>query len=98
MMEFTKKDGELSIVLKGDFNYPTVKRIENILKLEEIDRLTIDIGSAKVVDSEAVKLLFRLDRDSVQITVLNPPYIFDRILNILKLKDRFKNLKTVKEE
>ncbi|WP_457626861.1 hypothetical protein [Persephonella sp.] len=96
-MEFFRREGELFIRLKGDFNYPAVKRIEQLLRSEEIDSFTIDLSGAKVVDSEAVKFLFFLDRDNIAVRVVNPPYIFDKILDILKLKDRFKNLTVVKE-
>jgi len=94
-MEFFIRDGKLNVILKGDFNYPVVKRIERLLSSEEIDSFSVELSRAKVVDSEGIKFLYFLDRDGIEITVVNPPYIFNKILSILELTDKFKNLKVV---
>jgi len=92
-MEIFVKDKKVHIILEGDFNYPVVQKIEKLLNQREINSLSVEIPRAKVVDSEAIKFLYFLDRDGVKITVVNPPDIFNKILSILELTDKFKNLK-----
>ena len=96
-MEYTKKGNQLIIRLEEDFNYPVVKRMESLVNLENIDSLVIDLTGSKLVDSEAVKFMYTLLKEGIDITLVNPPEILDKILDILELKDEFKNISIVKE-
>ncbi|WP_297452687.1 STAS domain-containing protein [Persephonella sp.] len=96
-MEYTKKGNQLIIRLEEDFNYPVVKRMESLVNMENIDSLVIDLTGSKLVDSEAVKLMYMLLKEGIDITLVNPPEILDKILDILELKDEFKNISIVRE-
>ena len=96
-MEYTKKGNQLIIRLEEDFNYPVVKRMENLVNLENIDSLVIDLTGSKLVDSEAVKFMYTLLKEEIDITLVNPPEILDKILDILELKEEFKNISIVRE-
>lgn len=96
-MEYTKKENQLIIKFNEDFNYPAVKKIEGLLNLENIDKVVIDLTYSKLVDSEAVKFMYTLLKDGIDITLINPPEILDKILDILELKDEFKNISIVRE-
>ena len=95
-MEYTKKGNQLIIRLEEDFNYPVVKRMENLVNLENIDSLVIDLTGSKLVDSEAVKFMYTLLKEGIDITLVNPPEILDKILDILELKEEFKNISIVR--
>ncbi|WP_457639319.1 hypothetical protein [Persephonella sp.] len=97
MIDFIKRENSLFVKLKGDFNYPAVKKLEKIIETDSVDSISIELSGAKVVDSEAVKFIFLLDREGKQVTLINPPYIFSRVVSILGLDKMFKNLKIVKE-
>ncbi len=95
-MDYEKHGETVKIKLYRDFNYPNVKRIEKVL--EDIDEgdlntIFIDLTKSKIIDSEAVKFLFKLKKRGFNIILKNVPEIYYEVLEILELKDYFKDIK-----
>ena len=97
-MEYHKTDQTLFVKLKSDLTYPAVKKLEALVNVEDLENLVIDLTESKIVDSEGIRFIYTVMKEGVQVTLINPPYIFDKIIDILKLKNYMKDLKIVKEE
>ncbi len=89
-MEYTKDEKHLKIKLNSDFNIIAVKKIENLLKVEETEEIDIDLSESKLVDSEAIKFVYLRNKEGIRTTIHNPPEILYEALRILELQDVFK--------
>lgn len=97
-MEYHKTDQTLFVRLKSDLTYPAVKRLETLVNVEDLEKLVIDLTESKIVDSEGIRFIYTVMKEGIQVTLVNPPYIFGKIVDILRLKEYMKKLKIVKEE
>lgn len=86
-MDFVQTGSRLDIRLKRDFNLLTTRKIARLA--EDADTISIDLTQSRIVDSEALMLLFRLVRAGKQISLKNPPPILDEIIHILGLEPIF---------
>lgn len=74
----------IRFILERDFNLLTVQHIEQLLRDEtEVD---IDLAASHFVDSEALVLIDRLQREGRQVKLFNPPRIFYEAVHILGLE------------
>ena len=83
-MDFVRKGPRLDICLKRDFNLLTTRKIARLAA--DADAICIDLTQSRLVDSEALMLLYRLVRADKQVTLKNPPPILDEIIHILGLE------------
>ncbi len=97
-LEFYSKNNQLYVKLDSDFNYPSVKKIEELISIEEAKNITIDCSYSKIADTEAVKFVYLLLKSGVNITIVNPPEVFYKIIKILNLEDVLKAITVVKED
>jgi anti-anti-sigma regulatory factor len=56
---------------------------------EDATRIRIDLRRARLVDTEAVMALFRLQQQGLTIRLLDPPEIFYEVLAVLELEEAF---------
>ncbi len=63
-------------------NAQQVKRLENLNKLE------LDLSDVKVVDTEAIKFLMERAKNA-DVAIKNPPDVLWEILDILGIRDEF---------
>ncbi len=89
-MEYTKDEKHLKIKLNSDFNIVAVRKIENLLKVEETEEIDIDLSESKIVDSEAIKFIYLKNKEGIRTTIHHPPEILYEALRILELQDIFK--------
>ncbi len=97
-MEYHKTDQTLFVKLKSDFTYPAVKKLETLINVEDFENLVIDLTEAKIVDSEGIRFIYSVMKEGVKVSLVNPPYVFGKIVDVLKLKSYMKDLKIVREE
>ena len=83
-MDFVQTGNRLDIRLKRDFNLLTTRKIARLAT--DADTIFIDLTRSRIVDSEALMLLFRLVRAGKQVSLKNPPPILDEIIHILGLE------------
>ena len=83
-MDYLQQGARLDIRLKRDFNLLTTRKIARLA--EDADTICIDLTRSRIVDSEAVMLLYRLVRAGKQISLKSPPPILDEIIHILGLE------------
>lgn len=83
-MDFVQTGARLDIRLKRDFNLLTTRKIARLA--EDADTICIDLVRSRIVDSEALMLLYRLVRADKQVILKNPPPILDEIIHILGLE------------
>jgi len=87
-MEYHRTGDTLKVRLLRDFNLLTARRMEPLAR--EVQRVEIDLTHSKLVDSEAITLLYRLITAGKQVQIFNPPPLFFEVIRILELEDFFK--------
>ena len=86
-MEVYRTHDQLSVRLLRDFNLYSATRIERLAR--DVTDVRIDLSRSKFLDSEAVRVLYKLYRDGHSITLVNPPRLYDEVIDILGLRDVF---------
>lgn len=87
-MSYTKNENKLTVNLIRDFNLMTAKKLENLA--EDVDEIYIDLSKSRLVDSEAIIVLYKLLNAKKIVKLKNPPPIFCEVVRILELDDFFK--------
>jgi len=82
-MDYTKTGRDLSVKLIRDFNLFTVRRLAPLV--EDVDSVRIDLASARLVDSEAVQMLYAMVRAGKRVTLVHAPEILAEVIEILGL-------------
>ncbi len=78
------------IRLKRDLNFLTGRRLAEIAAAEK--SVTIDLSQSRFVDSEGIKVLYRLLRAGKVVTLVNPPQIYFEVVRILSLNECFEDV------
>lgn len=86
-MDLERHGDTLTVRVRRDFNLMAVRHLK--YHLEDATRIRIDLRRARLVDTEAVMALFRLQREGVTIRLLDPPAIFYEVLEVLELEEAF---------
>ena len=82
-MDYTKTGSDLTVRLIRDFNLLTARRLAPMT--EDVTSVRIDLTNAKIVDSEAVRLLHTMIRSGKRVTLIHPPRILTEVIDILGL-------------
>ena len=83
-MDFLQTGARLDITLRRDFNLLTARKVASLA--EEAEEIHIDLARSRIVDSEALMLLYRLVRAGKQVKLKSPPPILGEIIHILGLE------------
>jgi ABC-type transporter Mla MlaB component len=86
-MDLERHGDTLTIRVRRDFNLMAVRHLK--YHLEDATRIRIDLRRARLVDTEAVMALFRLQQEGLTIRLLDPPEIFYEVLAVLELEEAF---------
>lgn len=81
-----KKDTYVRVVASRSFNLHLRNRIEGRID-GKVNRLEVDLGRCRFVDTEAVIFLFRWIRDGGELELVDPPPILYEILDLLELRE-----------
>jgi ABC-type transporter Mla MlaB component len=95
-MDLERHGDTLTVRTRRDFNLMAVRHLK--YHLEDATRVRIDLSRARLVDTEAVMALFRLQREGLDITLLEPPAIFYEVLEVLELESAFDIERLVERE
>lgn len=86
-MEHERTGDVLTFRLKRDFNLLTARFLQRMSS--GTSHVRVDLSRARLVDTEAVIALYRLQRDGIGVTLINPPALFREILGVLDLESYF---------
>lgn len=86
-MNHTRDNGHLNIELDRDLNLFTARYIERLA--ESATSVTVNLRAARLVDTEGIISLDRMQRAGKEVTVRNPPDIFFDVLRALDLTGLF---------
>lgn len=86
IIESRKSNGTLKVKVVNNFNLLTRNKIESRLT-KEIEKLEIDLGNCKLLDSEAVIFMYKWDKSGKELNLIDPPEILFEILEILELQE-----------
>jgi len=95
-MDLERHGNTLTVRTRRDFNLMAVRHLK--YHLEDATRVRIDLSRARLVDTEAVMVLFRLQKEGLDITLLEPPAIFYEVLEVLELESAFDVERLVERE
>lgn len=95
-MDLERHGDTLTVRTRRDFNLMAVRHLK--YHLEDATRVRVDLSRARLVDTEAVMALFRLQREGLDITLLEPPAIFYEVLEVLELESAFDVERLVERE
>jgi len=95
-MDLERHGNTLTVRTRRDFNLMAVRHLK--YHLEDATRVRIDLSRARLVDTEAVMALFRLQKEGLDITLLEPPAIFYEVLEVLELESAFDVERLVERE
>lgn len=95
-MDLERHGDTLTVRTRRDFNLMAVRHLK--YHLEDAARVRVDLSRARLVDTEAVMALFRLQKEGLDITLLEPPAIFYEVLEVLELESAFDVERLVERE
>lgn len=95
-MDLDRDDDTLNVRPRRDFNLMAVRHLK--YHLEDATQVRIDLTRARLVDTEAVMALFRLQQDGIRFRLVNPPDIFFEVLEVLDLTAEFDLDRLVEED
>ena len=95
-MDLERHGNTLTVRTRRDFNLMAVRHLK--YHLEDATRVRVDLSRARLVDTEAVMALFRLQKEGLDITLLEPPAIFYEVLEVLELESAFDVERLVERE
>ena len=95
-MDLERHGDTLTVRTRRDFNLMAVRHLK--YHLEDATRVRVDLSRARLVDTEAVMALFRLQKEGLDITLLEPPAIFYEVLEVLELESVFDVERLVERE
>lgn len=83
-MDHSYDNNTLTVRLKQDFNWLTVQRIEPLAGTAQ--HIRIDLSAARLIDTEALMLIDRLQRAGKTVRLINPPSLLHDLIDLLDLK------------
>ncbi|WP_332327353.1 hypothetical protein [Salinibacter sp.] len=86
-MDLERHGDTLTVRSRRDFNLMAVRHLR--YHMEDATRVRIDLARARLVDTEAVMALVRLQKRGVDVTLLEPPDILYEVLEVLELESVF---------
>lgn len=86
-MKLERNGNTLTARVRRDFNLMAVRHLE--YHLEEATRVRVDLSRARLVDTEGVMALHRLQEQGIDVVLLEPPDIFREVLEVLELEEQF---------
>jgi ABC-type transporter Mla MlaB component len=95
-MDLERHGDTLTVRTRRDFNLMAVRHLK--YHLEDATRVRVDLSRARLVDTEAVMALFRLQQEGMEVTLLEPPAIFYEVLEVLELESTFDIERLVERE
>ena len=84
-MDYEKTDERLNVRLIRDFTLFTARRVATLT--DGVAHVRIDLSNAKIVDSEAVRLLYQLVVSGTRVTLVRPPEILSEVIDVLGLNE-----------
>jgi ABC-type transporter Mla MlaB component len=87
MMDYEREDGTLTVRFRRDFNLLTARHLRQVAQGAE--HVRVDLSGARIVDTEALAALWRMQDDGVRVTLYDPPALFHDMVEALDLEGVF---------
>ena len=82
-MDHTYRNDTLTIQLSNDFNWLAVQQIEPLA--DDATHIRIDLSGARLLDTEALILIDRLQRSGKTVRLIDPPDLLYDLIDLLDL-------------
>jgi ABC-type transporter Mla MlaB component len=82
-MEYTHRDDTLIVRLSNDFNWLAVQQIEPLTA--DAAHVRIDLSDVRLLDTEALMLIDRLQRAGKTVQLVDPPDLLYDLIALLDL-------------
>ena len=89
-MDYEVNIKSITFKVIGDFNLSKVRKIQHILKdKNNFELIIFDLSNTLFINSEAIKLIYLLNKEGKRLHLIKPPEIFKKTIQILGLKEAF---------
>jgi ABC-type transporter Mla MlaB component len=82
-MEHAHRDDTLTVRLSNDFNWLAVQQIEPLTA--DATHIRIDLSDVRLLDTEALMLIERLQRAGKTVQLIDPPDLLYDLIDLLEL-------------
>lgn len=86
-MDYERDGDTVTVHFRRDFNLLTARHLYQVA--QGADRVRIDLSDARIVDTEALSALWKLQDEGRHVTLHDPPTLFYDMLETLDLTDVF---------
>lgn len=93
-----KNGTTLHVAIQGGFNIWVKDMITNHIT-DDTQKLVIDLSECPFIDSEGIIFMYKCQKASISLQLVDPPENFFKVLEILELEDHWQpNIANTKEE
>jgi hypothetical protein len=86
-MEHERTGDTVTLRFRRDFNWMAVRHLRH--HVGNASRIRVDLSRTRFVDTEAIMALDALQREGRHVTLLDPPLLFEEVLDVLDLQNHF---------
>jgi len=87
MMDYERNDDTVTVHFQRDFNLLTARHLHQVAQGAE--HVRVDLSHARLVDTEALAVLWNLQDDGVRVTLYDPPELFHDLVGALEMEEVF---------
>jgi ABC-type transporter Mla MlaB component len=87
MMDYERDDGTVRVRFRRDFNLLTARHLRQVTQGAE--HVRVDLSDARIVDTEALAALWKMQDDDIHVTLYDPPALFHDMVDALDLEGVF---------
>ena len=92
-MDYEVDKKSITFKIIGDFNLVKVNKIKEILKDKNtFELINFDLSNTLFVNSEAIKLIYFLNKEGKRLHLIKAPEIFKKTIKILSLEQAFTSI------
>lgn len=86
-MDYEREGDTVTVRFHRDFNLLTARHLCQVA--QGANRVHIDLSDARIVDTEALAALWKLQDEGMHVTLYDPPALFHDMIDILDLEEVF---------
>lgn len=87
MMDYDRDGNTVTVHFRRDFNLLTARHLRQVA--QGAAHVRVDLSDARIVDTEALAALWRMQDEGMQVTLYDPPDLFYDMVDALELDGVF---------
>jgi ABC-type transporter Mla MlaB component len=86
-MDYERDGDTVTVRFRRDFNLLTARHLRQVAQGDQ--HVRVDLSRARIIDSEALAALWRLQDEGIRVTLYDLPALFHDLVDALGLEDVF---------